>query len=212
MSWHVATIFTNHSDIRAGSGMQWRIQKLALGGGGQNIFDTRGVHKVSFPLVPSSHNSIVAAVEVGGSNSNTRRPWSMICDKVFECAEHSADPNPSSAVSGLCPHTTRRSTHILQEFSLEVFNHIHLIARTSRPVIFIFFAPQKFLPDQRQRFQNDREEEMSVTVVPIQAEDFYDAGYKSWSHGMTNVSIPEVYMLKVAQHSPYRICSNKSFH
>ena len=52
------------------------------------------------------------------------------------------------------------------------------------------------MSDQRQRFQNDREEEMSVTVVPIQAEDFYDTGHKRWSHGKTNVSIPEVSMLK----------------
>ena len=29
-----------------------------------------------------------------------------------------------------------------------------------------------------------------------QAAEFYDTGYKSWSHGMTNVSIPEVNMLK----------------
>ena len=29
-----------------------------------------------------------------------------------------------------------------------------------------------------------------------QAADFYDTGYKSWSHGMTNVSIPELNMLK----------------
>ena len=29
-----------------------------------------------------------------------------------------------------------------------------------------------------------------------QAADFYDTGYKSWSHGKTNVSIPEVNMLK----------------
>ena len=28
-----------------------------------------------------------------------------------------------------------------------------------------------------------------------QAADFYDKGYKSWSHGMTNVSIQEVNML-----------------
>ena len=35
---------------------------------------------------------------------------------------------------------------------------------------------------------------MSVAVVPIPAEDNYDTGYKSWSHGMTNVSIPEVFM------------------
>ena len=29
-----------------------------------------------------------------------------------------------------------------------------------------------------------------------QAVDFYDTGYKSWSHGMTNVSSLEVTMLK----------------
>ena len=29
-----------------------------------------------------------------------------------------------------------------------------------------------------------------------QATEFYDIGYKSWSHGMTNISIPEVNMLK----------------
>ena len=41
-----------------------------------------------------------------------------------------------------------------------------------------------------------REVELSVTVVPILGADFYDTGYKRWSHGMTNVSIPEVNMLK----------------
>ena len=35
---------------------------------------------------------------------------------------------------------------------------------------------------------------MRVTMVPIP--DFYDTGYKSWSHSMTNISIPEVNMLK----------------
>ena len=39
--------------------------------------------------------------------------------------------------------------------------------------------------------------EMSVTQwFQSQAADFYDTGDKSWSHGMTNVSIPEVNMLK----------------
>ena len=37
---------------------------------------------------------------------------------------------------------------------------------------------------------------MSVMMVPSQAEDFYDTGYKSWYHGKTNVSIPDVNMLK----------------
>ena len=105
----------------------------------------------------------------------------MICDKVFECTEHSADLNPSSAVSGLWPHTTRRSTHLLQEFSSwEVFNHhppyrLGLASSDFHLSLHLY----KFLSDQQQRFQNDREEEMSVTVLPIQAADFYDTGYKS---------------------------------
>ena len=39
---------------------------------------------------------------------------------------------------------------------------------------------------------------MSVTVqwFQYQAAEFYDTGYKRWSHGMRNVSIPEVNMLK----------------
>ena len=38
---------------------------------------------------------------------------------------------------------------------------------------------------------------MSVTQwFQSQAADFYDTGYKSWSLGMTDVSIPEVNMLK----------------
>ena len=38
---------------------------------------------------------------------------------------------------------------------------------------------------------------MSVTQwFQSQAADFHDTGYKSWSHGMTNVSMPEVNTLK----------------
>ena len=40
---------------------------------------------------------------------------------------------------------------------------------------------------------------MSVTQwFQSQAADFYDTEYKSWSCGMTNVSIPEVNMLKIS--------------
>ena len=126
---------------------QWRIQKLALGEG-QIIFDTRGVHKVSFPLVPQLLNHLLreatACTSHDACNSRTshvltiaslqrlkmealiptpadREVWSAI--KVFEIKEHSADLNPSSAVSGLWPHTTRQSTHLLQEFSWQVVNH-----------------------------------------------------------------------------------------
>ena len=38
---------------------------------------------------------------------------------------------------------------------------------------------------------------MSVTQgFQSQAADFYDTEYKSWSHVMTNVSFPDMYMLK----------------
>ena len=61
----------------------------------------------------------------------------------------------------------------------------------------IFLHFKKLLSGQRQRFKNDRETEMIVTqLFQSQAADFYDTGYKIWSHGMTHVSVPEVYMLK----------------
>ena len=56
---------------------------------------------------------------------------------------------------------------------------------------------KKFLTGQRQRFQNDREVEVSVTQwFQSQTAEFYDTGYKSSSYGMTKVSIPEQNMLK----------------
>ena len=56
---------------------------------------------------------------------------------------------------------------------------------------------KKLLSGQRQRFHNDREAEMSVTQwFQSQAADITTQGYKSWSNVMTNVSVPEVNMLK----------------
>ena len=74
--------------------------------------------------LPESHISNVAAAEDEGSYSITRRLWSAVCDKIFECTEQSTDQNSSSTVPGLWPHTARRSTHLLQEFGWEVFNHL----------------------------------------------------------------------------------------
>ena len=84
-----------------------------------------------------------------------------------------------------------RSTHILQEFSRDVLNHDPPYSPDLVPSDFhLFLQLRKFLSGQRQRFQNDRPRWVS------QVADFYDAGYKSWSHCMTNVSIPEMNMLK----------------
>ena len=61
----------------------------------------------------------------------------------------------------------------------------------------LFLRFKKFLPGQRQHFQKGREPEMSVTQwFQSQAADFYDTACKRWSHGMTNVSFPEVNVLK----------------
>ena len=95
------------------------------------------------------------------------------------------------------PHTAQWTTHLLQAFSWEVFN-LTPYSRDLTPSDFhIFLHLKKFLSGQCQCFQNDREAEMSVTQwFQSQARDIYDTGVQIWSHGMTNVSVQEVYMLK----------------
>ena len=65
---------------------------------------------------------------------------------------------------GLCPHTARRSTHLLQKFSLEEFNHPPYSPDLEPSDFHIFLNVWKFLSGQCQRFQNEREAEMSVTA------------------------------------------------
>ena len=99
---------------------------------------------------------------------------------------------------GLCPHTARRSTHLLQEFGWEVFNHHPpYIPDLALSDFHLFLHLKKFLSGQRQRFHNDREVEMSVTVVPIPGGILFPTqGCKSWFHGRTNVSFLEVNMFE----------------
>ena len=55
------------------------------------------------------------------------------------------------------------ATHLLQEFSWEVFNHHPSYSPDLAPSDFhLLLHLKKFLSGQRQRFQNDREAEMSV--------------------------------------------------
>ena len=142
--------------------------------------------------------SIVAAVKDGDSYSSSRRLWRAVCDNVSKCTKHSADRNSSSALPGLRPHTARRSTHLLQEFGWEVFNHHPPFSPELAPSYFhLFLHLKKFLSGWLQRFQNNREAEMSATQwLQTQAADFCDTGYQIWSNGMTNLLIPEVNMLK----------------
>ena len=87
---------------------------------------------------------------------------------VSESTELSADRNSSSVVQGLRPHTALQSTHLLQEFGWEVFSHHPPYSLDLVPSDFhLFLHLNKFLSGQRQRFQNDTEAAMSVTVVPV---------------------------------------------
>ena len=89
-------------------------------------------------------------------------------EKVFECPEHSAGRNSSSVVPGLWPRTFRRSTHLMQEFGWNVFNHHPPYSPDFAPSDFhLSLHLKEFLSGQRQRFQNDRNTEMSATVVSI---------------------------------------------
>ena len=139
-------------------------------------------------------SSIVAAaaVEDGGSYSSSLRRWSTLCDKVFECTEHSAVQNSWSAVPAVISRRfpTPRYKKIVTEHLLfrklcarwvpKQLTPEHKAKRMESAltvVINLFLHLKKFLPGQRQRFQNDREVEMSVTQwFQSQAVDFYDTG------------------------------------
>ena len=78
-----------------------------------------------------------------------------------------------------------------------MFNHHPPYSPDIAPSDFrLFLHLKKFLSGQRERSQNNRETEMRVEGIPIQAADFEDTGYKSWSYSMANASIPEMNMLK----------------
>ena len=71
------------------------------------------------------------------------------------------------------------------------------IARTSRPVISIFsYTSRNSCPVNISVFIMTERRRWVPHWFQSQAVDFYDTGYKRWSHGMTNVWIPEVNVLK----------------
>ena len=73
------------------------------------------------------------------------------------------------------PHTARRLTHLLQDFSWEVFNHPPHNLDVAPSEFHLFLHLKKFISGQR--FQNNREIEMSVIQrLQSQEADFYDTG------------------------------------
>ena len=77
-----------------------------------------------------------------------------------------------------------------------MFNHPLYCPDIAPNDFHLFLHLKKFLSGQRQHFQDDREAELSVTVVPTPGSGFYDTEHKSRSNGMTNVSFKEASMLK----------------
>ena len=123
------------------------------------------------------------------------------CDKVSECTEHSADRNSSSAVPGLWSHTARQSAHLLQEFGWEVFNHhppfspeISNFTYTSRNSCMVSVSVFRMT-----------EKRWVSRWFQSQAADSYNTGYKIWSHGMTDVSIPKANNSILAVSAPINI-------
>ena len=95
----------------------------------------------------------------------------------------------------MATHMARRSTH-LQEFGWEMLNNHPPFSPDLAPTdLNLFLQLKKFLSGQNQLFQNDERQRWVSQWFQSQAADF-DTGYKSWSYGMTNVSIPEVNKLK----------------
>ena len=73
----------------------------------------------------------------------------------------------------------------------------HPLTWTSRPVISIFsYTSRNSCPVSISSFRMTERQKWVSQWFQSQASDFYDIGYKSWSNGMTNVSILEVNMLK----------------
>ena len=73
------------------------------------------------------------------------------------------------------PHTTRRSIHLLQRYSCEVFNLPSYSLDLAPSDFHLFLHLKKLLSGQR--FKNDRESEMTATwLFQSQAADVYDPG------------------------------------
>ena len=78
---------------------------------------------------------------------------------------------------------------------------IHLIARTSRPLIFIFsYSSRNFCPVSLRVFRiTKRRRSVSLSGSNPTRQNSTTQGYKSWSHGMRNFSLLEVNKLKITR-------------
>ena len=100
----------------------------------------------------------------------------VVCNKFYECTEHSADRNSLRAEPGLWPHMAWWSTHLLQEYDWEVLiHHPSYSPDLTLSDFHLFLHLTKFLSGQHQHFQNDRDVYQSGSQS--QVADFYNAEY-----------------------------------
>ena len=90
-------------------------------------------------------------------------------------------------------HTRLNGLHICRSSAGRCLIIIHPIARTSHPVISIFsYTSRNSCPVSLSVFRMTERWRWVSQWFQFMMEEFCNTGYKRWSHGMTNDSIPEV--------------------
>ena len=159
-----------------------------------------------------SQSSIVAAIEDEGCYFSSRRLWSAVCDKVILNKRHGMH---SAGVFSLHhnarSHVALRSTHLLLEFSWDVFNHLHYNPDLASGDFHRFLHIKKFLFGKRQRFQDGRRRRwVSRSGSNPRRQTFTTQGHKIGPTVWQKSQFRRWMCWKIAQHLLY--CSNKSFH
>ena len=159
----------------------------------------------------SEDSSIVVAVAVGGSYSSFCRLWNAICNNVFECKEHSAYLNSSSAVPAIisrrflapCCIKLSRSTWCSENCASgwcqsKWHQRAKQSARSQHWQLWSIFsyASRNSCPSAPvfSEWQSGRDECQSGSNSRRQTSTTQE--YKSWSHGMRIVLIQEMDLLK----------------
>ena len=95
------------------------------------------------------------------------------------------------------PHSARRSTHFLQKLAWQVFNHPPYIPDLAPSDFYLFLHSKNSCPVSVNVFRTtDGRWWVSHSGSNPRRQNYTTQVYKIWSHGMTDISVPEVNMLK----------------
>ena len=105
------------------------------------------------------------------------------------------------------PHTVLGSTHLLHEFSWEVFSHPPFIPDLAPSDFHIFLLSRNSCPVSVGVLRMTKRQRWVSQWFQSQAATSTTQAYKSWSHGLTNVSVLEVNIWKNSSiHNKYIMC------